>query len=50
MGEDFLARVDVPETISAEQRYFRDLKVFSADAENMKNISTDYLCFIADQL
>ena len=36
-------RVEVPEIISAEQRCFRDLTFFSADSENMKNVSADQL-------
>ena len=43
-------RVEVPEIISAEQRCFIDLTLFSADSENMKNISANQLCFGADQL
>ena len=43
-------RVEVPEVISAEQRCFIVLTFFSADSENMINISADQLCFRADQL
>ena len=43
-------RAEVPETINAEQRLFIVLTFFSADSENMKNISSDQLCFRADQL
>ena len=35
--------VEVLEIISAGQRCFRGLKVFSADSANMKNISDDFL-------
>ena len=44
------SRVEVPEIISAEQRCFIVLTFFSADSEEMKNISADQLCFSADQL
>ena len=44
------SRVEVPEVISAEQCCFIVLTFFSADSENMKNISADQLCFRADQL
>ena len=43
-------RVEVPEVISAEQRCFIVLTFFSADSENMINISADQLCFRAGQL
>ena len=43
-------RVEDPEVISAEQRCFIVLTFFSADSENMINISADQLCFRADQL
>ena len=43
----FKARVEVPEIISAEQRYFRDLAFFSADLEDMINIGAEQLCFRA---
>ena len=43
-------RVEVPDVISAEQRSFIVLTFFSADSENMINISADQLCFRADQL
>ena len=43
-------RDEVPEVISAEHRCFIVLTFFSADSENMKNISADQLCFRADQL
>ena len=43
-------RVEIPEMISSEQRFFRDLTFFSADSENMKNINADQHCFRADQL
>ena len=43
-------RVEIPEVISAEQRCFRVLTFFSADSENMINISAVQLCFRADQL
>ena len=43
-------RVEVPEINSAEQRCFIVLTFFSADSEEMKNISADQLCFSADQL
>ena len=45
-----ITRVEVPEVISAEQRCFIVLTFFSADSENMINISADQLCFRADQL
>ena len=38
-----ITRVEVPEVISAEQRCFIVLTFFSADSENMKNISADQL-------
>ena len=44
------SRVEVPEVISAEQRCFIVLTFFSADSENMINISADQLCFRAEQL
>ena len=48
--EDWLAsRVKLPEAISAGQSYFRDLRFFRADSEDMKSISPDQLCFRADQ-
>ena len=55
-----VTRAEVPEVISAEQRCFIVLAFFSADSENMINISADsenminisadQLCFRADQL
>ena len=39
-----------PEIIGAEQRCFRDLTFFSAESENMKNISAVRCCFRTDQL
>ena len=49
-------RVEDPEIISAKQRCFRDLTFFSADSENMKDISTvsdlissDFLWINTDQ-
>ena len=44
------SRVEVAEVISAEQRCFIVLTFFSADSENMINISADQLYFRADQL
>ena len=44
------SRVEVPQVISAEQSCFIVLTFFSADSENVINISADQLCFKADQL
>ena len=38
-----LAWFESPEISNAEQRCFRDLTFFSADSENIKNISADQL-------
>ena len=44
------APIEVPEIMSAEQRCFRNLTFFSADSENMENLSADQRRFRADQL
>ena len=43
-------RVEVPEIINSEQCCCRDLTFFSADSENMRNISRDQYCFTRNQI